>query len=392
MVALFAIVRVPAVPARTIHAQEQFVTAQYKRALQVPQGTEAFYLEEAYRHRRLTAAMEERFLSWGYLPVQTPSFDFYDVYTPLLREEDTRSIYRLIDREGDLLMLRSDVTLFLAKQMGLILRPDDLPTRVFYADTILRHQDPDDISKNEFFQIGAELIGRKGMEADAEIILLLSEILEAIAAPQYYVHLGCRRLFDATHAASVSDAELRRARRAVRLREWGRLRESLERAGYGSQAARDRVRLYSFIGSAGELEEFLSGLSQPLTEGELDAVGEIRELYLLLSELGLADRIRIDFSEIGNQPYHTGVAFQVYMDGLDSAVAAGGRYDGLLSVFGLDAPSVGFSVMLRKLQDRLGRDHHMSDVPPAERAPGEGFKDRVEAARKMRAEGKTVIL
>ncbi|MFP4565940.1 MAG: ATP phosphoribosyltransferase regulatory subunit [Spirochaetaceae bacterium] len=367
------------------------MTAQYKRALQVPQGTEAFYLEEAYRHRRLSAAIEERFLLWGYLPVQTPSFDFYDVYTPLLREEDARSIYRLIDREGDLLMLRSDITLFLAKQMGLILRPEDLPTRVFYADSILRHQAAEDISKNEFFQIGAELVGKPGMEADAEIILMLLDVLERIGVREFFIHLGCRSLFDAGFAGSDDDAR-RQARRGVQLRDRQAVRTALEARDRDAAEIDALLELYSFIGDLGELEELLSRLSGDLNEAELAAIEETLQLYRLLGELDAASRLRLDFSEIGNQPYHTGVAFQVYMDGLDSAVAAGGRYDGLLSVFGLDAPSVGFSLMLRKMQDQLATDSELFTPPRAETAPGEDFAARVRAARAMRDEGRTTLL
>jgi len=367
------------------------VTAQIKRALQVPQGTEAFYLEEAYRHRRLTAAIEERFLLWGYLPVQTPSFDFYDVYTPLLREEDARSIYRLIDREGDLLMLRSDITLFLAKQMGLLLRPEDLPTRVFYADSILRHQDPDDISKNEFFQIGAELIGKPGMEADAEVVLLLLDALDRIGIEAFFVHLGCRALFDATFAG-LDDTARRRAGQALRLRDWQAVRAELEATQTAESRTSALLELYGFIGDRAELDRLLEGIGDRLTTAETRAVEETMGLYDVLSELDAAARLRLDFSEIGNQPYHTGVAFQVYMDGLDSAIAAGGRYDGLLSVFGLDAPSVGFSIMLRKVQDQLPLDNELFEVPGAESAPGKNFAERVRAARSMRENGRTTLL
>ncbi|MFO7781274.1 MAG: ATP phosphoribosyltransferase regulatory subunit [Spirochaetia bacterium] len=367
------------------------MTAQYKRALQVPQGTEAFYLEEAYRHRRLSAAIEERFLLWGYLPVQTPSFDFYDVYTPLLREEDARSIYRLIDREGDLLMLRSDITLFLAKQMGLILRPGDLPSRVFYADSILRHQAAEDISKNEFFQIGAELIGKPGMEADAEIVLMLLDVLERVGVSGFFVHLGCRSLFDAGFAGADDDAR-RQARRGVRLRDWHAVRTALEALGRDGAEIDALLELYAFIGDLDELDELRGRISRDLNEAERGAIEETRALYLLLDSLDAASRLRLDFSEIGNQPYHTGVAFQVYMDGLDSAVAAGGRYDGLLSVFGLDAPSVGFSVMLRKIQDHLEIEDELFSPPEAETAPGVDFAARVRAARSMREDGRTTIL
>ncbi|MFP4067340.1 MAG: ATP phosphoribosyltransferase regulatory subunit [Spirochaetaceae bacterium] len=369
------------------------MTAQFRRALQVPQGTEGFYLEEAYRHRRLAQTIERIFLRWGYLPVQTPSFDFYDVYTPLLRDEDAKRIYRLIDREGDLLMLRSDITLFLAKQMGLILRAEDLPTRVFYADTILRHEDPEDISKNEFFQTGAELIGKPGTEADAEVVLLLQEVLADIGITRYFLHLGCRSLLDASlPPASVAEGERREAARAVRLREWHTLEDALGDAGRSPEEIRALSSLYRFIGTPKELDALLESVAPHLNPGERSAITEVRRLYDLLDELDATSRLRLDFSEVGNQPYHTGVAFEVYLDGLDSAVAAGGRYDGLLSVFGLDAPSVGFSMMLRKIRDQLELNSELSDPPQAEQAPGRSFTERVRSARTLRREGRTAIL
>jgi ATP phosphoribosyltransferase regulatory subunit len=190
----------------------------------------------------------------------------------------------------------------------------------------------------------------------------------------------------------VDDDARRQARRGVRLRDWNAVRtalEALERDGAEIDAL---LELYAFIGNLDELEELLGRISQDLNEAERAAIEETRELYLLLARLDAASRLRLDFSEIGNQPYHTGVAFQVYMDGLDSAVAAGGRYDGLLSVFGLDAPSVGFSLMLRKIQDHLEIDHELFSPPEAETAPGEDFAARVRAARSMREDGRTTIL
>ncbi|MDC7242086.1 MAG: ATP phosphoribosyltransferase regulatory subunit, partial [Spirochaetales bacterium] len=89
--------------------------------LRIPQGTESLYLEETFRHRKILRHMEDMCEEWGYLPVQTPVFDFYDNYRNLLDSRLEEQSYKLIDREGDLLMLRRDITLFLARQMGMIL-------------------------------------------------------------------------------------------------------------------------------------------------------------------------------------------------------------------------------------------------------------------------------
>jgi ATP phosphoribosyltransferase regulatory subunit len=76
-------------------------------------GSEGLYLEDAYRQRKILRGMEDLFELWGYLPVQTPVFDYYEIYQNLIDADAKNQIYRLFDREGDQLLLRNDITLFL---------------------------------------------------------------------------------------------------------------------------------------------------------------------------------------------------------------------------------------------------------------------------------------
>jgi len=264
----------------------------------------------------------------------------------------------MIDREGDLLMLRSDVTLFLAKQLGTMLTEEDLPTRVYYGDTILRHQDPQDISKNEFFQSGIELVGVDGIEGELEVLRLLAALLERVGSPPYIIHLGSRALLAAVLGVSP-EAVPREVANAVRMREHDELAVRAGELGLGSDRTRLLVDVAAFIGSPAELDAFIGeAASDGGTRDAMpaSALAELRRLSTLCSRLaehGLSELVRVDTSEIGTQPYHSGVAFQVYMDGFDSSLCAGGRYDGLLRSFGFDASSVGFSLMQRKLEPFL---------------------------------------
>jgi len=329
------------------------MAVQNGKFLQLPQGTEGIHLEEALRHRRLTRKLNDLFTSWGFLPVKTPVFDFYDNYRDLLKTPGEENLYRLMDREGDLLLLRSDVTLFLARQMGLYLNRNDLPARVSYADTILRHQNREDISKNEFFQTGVELIGVEGYEGDMEILLLLDQTLSLLDVSAF-LHLGSRNLF---RQMVPEDRETPALREALASRNRRALKEELT-LYHPPHTARLFSSLLLFIGSPGEFRQKLTG-DELKNHPELVAAGS----YLLkltegLQTLGGEREIRIDLSEIGSQPYHTGIVFQVYCEGVDSAVVSGGRYDRLLENFGLSAPSVGFSLLLRKIEALL--------PPPAE--------------------------
>ena len=363
------------------------MTEMNKRYLQVPQGTEGVHLEEAYRHRQVTYRLFRLFSLWGYWPVETPVFDFYDIYRPLLGAEH-KDVYRLIDREGDLLMLRSDITLFLAKQMGLWLRDEDLPTRVCYSDTILRHQHAEDISKNEFFQTGAELIGKAGEKADIEILLLLRRIFEELALTPA-LHLGSH-LFLTTALAECTEDERASAVEAIRGRDRERLRTILS-ARFSAQRAVLLEELFSFIGERAEFRELLAARSEVLRSHELEELHYLDRLVSRMEEAGYGDGVRIDLSEVGAQPYYTGIVFQCYLTGLDAAVASGGRYDKLLSSFGRECPSVGFSFLQRKVEHLL-EDGRFDPPGPAEETGRDDVIAAFREAEKQRAQGKAVIL
>ena len=368
------------------------------RLLQIPLGTESFFLEEAYRHREITYKLHRLFTSWGYLPVETPVFDFFDTYRNLL-SGNKKQIYRLIDREGDLLMLRSDITLFLAKQMGLILRDEDLPARVSYGDTILRHQNREDISSNEFFQSGAELIGVEGIEGDLEILMLMIETFETLGLSPA-IHFGSRKLVD-TVFSQLSGSDRQSAIEEVRNRERGKIIKRLS-ALYPEREAERLDQVLHFIGDREHFEELKSSLkaSPGSITGSInsDVIGILMDetfnwtsaVLDNLRELGKDELFQVDFSEVGEQPYYTGLVFQAYLPQLDSAIASGGRYDKLLSSFGLDAPSVGFSMMQRKVEPLAVE----SFSPPKESGSEKRgkFVENFKEAQRKRASGKIVTL
>ena len=340
----------------------------------LPQGTERLVLDEAFRRQVLTHRVQNLFTSWGYQPVQTPVFDFYDLYAPFLGTK-ADSVYRLVDREGDLLVLRSDITLFLARSMGVVLTEGHEPLRVCYADTILRHQDLEDISANEFYQIGAEFIGSQGPEGDLELLLLLEDILNLLGLADARVHLGSRAVFDAVFAAKLPK-DRPALLEAVALRQW-------DKVGPLS-------RLFSYQGDAKGVRALADSLPD-LDAPARAAVADLADRASTLESLGLGSRFRVDLSEVGRQDYYTGLVFQAYHPGLGDALASGGRYDKLLARFGLDSPSVGFSFHLGKVEHLVEFDPKASPSA-ARKAPGSTLADRLQNARKLRAEGRNVTL
>ena len=351
--------------------------------LQLPGGAETLLLEDAYAHRQVVAAIDRLFTSWGYLPIQTPMVDFFDGYRQLLDDEDARRVYRLVDRDGELLMLRGDATLFMAKQIGVALDAMQLPLRVCYYDSILRHQEGGDLSHSEFYQVGAELVGVEGDDGDLEALALLCQLLDELRLPGAVVHLGSRVLLDA-FAATEAEADV--LRHVVLSRDLHRLVEVIPTA---HEAA---VRLFAYVGEAASFVEDV----QQLTAGQPEpAAAELRRMAGIVATLlsiGAADRIRVDLSEIGSRSYHTGVAFSAYLPGLGSAVAAGGRYDRLLAAFGDGAPAAGFSLLLRKVESAMEDRGGFRPSAARERVEGGDFAERYRRAEQLRADGHVAVL
>lgn len=348
--------------------------------LRVPQGTESFFLEEAVKHKDILRRIEDQYTLWGYLPVQTPMIDFFDSYSELLDKKRIEESYRLINREGELLLLRSDITLFLARQMALTLDKKQLPLRVFYSDSILRYQNHEDISHNEFYQTGCELIGQDSLSGDLEVMMLLHDQLTDLELPPFRIHLGSRALFRALLSLNGLEGQEKEIAALLDTRCYPTLTEFLPAPA---------VDLLFFIGTFKEFRERCSQLGKEMESALAPILEDFNHSMEQLEEMGVADNFRIDLSEIGGQPYYTGFVFQAYMEGADRAIASGGRYDNLFGKFGMQVSSAGFSILLRKVE-KLMKNPPVSS-PMTIKKEG-NFAQAYKKASSERNKGNKVIL
>lgn len=347
--------------------------------LRVPQGTESFFLEEAVRHKDILRKIEDLYGLWGYLPVQTPMIDYYDSYGDLLDKKRQEESYRMVNRDGDLLIIRSDITLFLARQMALGLKPENLPLRVYYSDSILRYQNHEDISHNEFFQTGCELIGNDSLDGDLEVIMLLHDQLKDLHLPPFRIHIGSRALFRSLiNYYEAGDKE----------KEICQLLDTRSHSDLCEILPREAVDFLFFIGTVTEFEKVCSSLPSGLKVSLFPILDSFRLMTDQLGKTGKKQDFRIDISEIGGQPYYTGFVFQAYMEGADRAIASGGRYDDLFGRFGQDVSSVGFSLMLRKMEKLMVAN----ESPKTVKINKGDFAERYKEADKQRRSGKKVII
>lgn len=347
----------------------------HHQRLRLPTGTETMHLQEAARHRRITRILEDRFDAWGYTPVETPLVDYIDIYRPLLSEVGMRNTYRAVDRQGEIVAVRPDTTLFLAKQLGLHLCAEELPVRVWYNDQIVRTEGEDEIAGNEYQQAGLELVGSHGIEADAEVLAILQDTLGALGLTEAVIHVGSHRIIAAIGAVREMDrSALSLLDDTVRHRR--ELPDSLAFTG-------DEEELLRFIGRLDTFEQKLEHWT--ISADTRTAAEQLLETARLLAP---APEVRIDTSELGAFYYYTGIAFGAYHAESTAAIARGGRYDDLLGHFGFEAPSVGFSMFTRKLPVSVER----REVEPGVVAPGSTIQERLAAAHAAHTRGERMHL
>lgn len=335
----------------------------------LPVGTQALSFGEAHRRHKIRNLLGEVFTLWGYVPVSTPLADFYE---PFRRFVDASTVYRFVDREGDLLLLRPDSTLFLARSLALNLASVREPMRLWYAQEILRHTPANHPVSDTGFQAGAEFIGQEEGEADWEILVLACELLQQLGIDQYRIHLGCRRLWERLcQEEGLQPTE-------------GLLRDVQRLSGPNWDRLSSRTReILAFIGTPEEAE---GPVAQSLEWAEAHF---LVQTYHTLSRAGLRGEVVLDLSELGHMPYYTGLVFCLYAPNFAAPVVSGGRYDELLGQFGVRAPSVGFSLNLGLLE--AGQDEPSLPGPPP-RAQGNTWLERLTEARTRRARGEAVLL
>lgn len=356
-----------------------------EKLLKTPQGAESIFLDEAYKHVKINETINEIYTKWGYLPIKTPVFDYYETYEKLLSETSKRNCFRLMDRDGELLLLRNDITLFLARQLGRVIRDNNEVLRVHYSDSILRHQNEIDISSNEFFQTGAELVGVSGLYGDLEAITLLQDIITDLNIPGTKIHIGSRAIFDKiVESLKITNSD--RLLELINLRDFISLISFL--SDYTSEAE-FVTNLFLFIGKFDEFKKFIASNSSNISKIAIEnETSYLTSIGSNLEEIDQIDSIRFDLSEVANKDYYTGIVFKAYTQDVDSAIASGGRYNDLIKSFGKSIPSVGFSIMLRKVEDKI-TDSRFNTPQIEEVEFSSNFKDSFLKAKENRAKGKS---
>jgi ATP phosphoribosyltransferase regulatory subunit len=311
----------------------------------IPPGTRDILPDELRELRRLEATLRDVFERFGYGEVATPTIEYHDV---LARGDElgAPAAYRFFDERGELLAMRSDMTIPIARLVAERFANDDPPFRFAYLGRAYRAIRPQRGQMREFMQAGVELIGQDAPDGTAEMVEVLSAALDAVGLTRAVIGLGdadlYRQLLDAVGV--VGDTRQAIAERLASHDLVG-LETEIDSLGLGAAERETLVRLPGIRGGGEALAEAreLGGAAVERATARLAAT------YEALQERGVADRIRLDLGLLRDLGYYSGAILEVYDPALGHVLGGGGRYDGLLARFGLDLPAAGFALYLERL-------------------------------------------
>ena len=353
-------------------------------AWQLPPGIEDLLPPQAAALEGVRARVLALLGAWGYELVIPPLIEYADALLTGTGADLGVQTFRLTDPlTGAQLGVRADMTPQVARIDAR--HGGEGVRRLCYLGSVLTTAMPAPGAVRNPVQLGAELYGHAGVDADVEVVRLLLAVLEVTRAGPMQLDLGHVGIYRALAQAAGLDADTEHAlfgllqRKAV-----PDMHALLDAAGVDHEAHGWLAALPTLYGDHAVLDEAgirFAGAPAPVRA----ALDELRAIATRLGDCAPAARLSFDLAELRGYGYHTGAVFAAYLPGQGQAIARGGRYDGIGRVFGRDRPATGFSVELNKLVPAAG-----ARVAPVA-APADTDPALLDFIATLRAQGRAVV-
>ncbi len=316
-----------------------------------PEGTRDLLFEECEARRTVEGILSRFFAGRGFTEVVTPGLEFLELYHLKSGSLPVESMYKLTDAKGRLIVMRPDSTIPIARLVATRLRGCDLPVRLFYNQSVYTANPGLKGRSDEVVQTGIEIIGSNSRRADLEVIATAVEALGACETSDFRLEIGHIGIFRSLiDNLPITEEEREQTRRLIEQKNYPALNDHLDRLAGDRKIIENLKQLPRLFGGEEVFEKAAALFADPKTE---EILTYLSILYHDLEALGLQEKISVDLGIVNRNEYYTGVVFRGYVEGFGETVLSGGRYDTLLSEFGLDLPATGFGINVDAVANNL---------------------------------------
>ena len=325
-----------------------------EQLLHTPEGVRDIYHEECAKKLALQNRLHKTLHLYGYHDIQTPMYEYFDVFRKEIGTIPSRELYKFFDRDGNTLVLRPDITPQIARATATLFKDDELPARLCYmGNTFINHSSYRGRLK-ENTQLGAELIGDSTVDADAEILSMTVECLQKAGLKDFQLSVGHADFFQGlVEAAGISEEDEEELRELLANKNFFGVEEFAETLNL-------KAELNELFHMLGSLNVDLNDLKRAKEAAAsypriLAAIHNLEELHKVLEVYGIQKYISFELGIISSYQYYTGIIFSGYTFGSGEPIVKGGRYDKLLTYYGKTSASIGFAIVIDQLMAALSR-------------------------------------
>ncbi len=364
-----------------------------KNLLHTPEGVRDIYNSECEVKLNLQRSLNDLLLSYGYHNIQTPSFEFFDIFNHERGTISSKDMYKFFDRDGSTLVLRPDITPSIARCVAKYYKEETMPIRLSYLGNTFRNSTSYQGKLKEVTHLGAELFNHGGADADGEMIAMTIECLLKSGLKEFQLEIGDADFLPSlVEEAGFKEEDAAELKTLIENKNMFGIEEMIMSKELNPDLKKMFLEFLELFGSLDMLEYAKSITKNPRA---LKIIGRLERLNDILNDYGFSKYVSFDLGMVSELDYYTGVIFKVYTYGTGEPIATGGRYDNLVSQFGKEAPAIGLSIVIDQLMLALSRQKLL------EKANSQGtlilYKEKyrkkaIDLANKFRRDGLDITL
>lgn len=324
------------------------------RLLHTPDGVRDTLNDECQKKQSLERELHKVLVSFGYRDLETPTFEFFDVFGREVGTTPSQELYKFFDREGNTLVLRPDITPSIARSAAKYFMDEDMPIRLSYMGNTFINNHSYQGRLKESTQLGAELIGDDTVDGDAEMIAMAIDALKSSGLKDFQISVGHVEFFRGLmEAAGLSEEQEEVIRELIANKNFFGVEEEISDCSMNQN-------LKELFGMLGTIYDNAASFEEAKTYAAdypkvYKAIRRLEDLDAVLKVYDVDKYVTYEFGMLSSYHYYTGVIFAGYTYGSGEPIVKGGRYDKLLTYFGKDAASIGFAIVVDQLMAAISR-------------------------------------
>ncbi len=326
--------------------------------VKLPQGVRDALEKECYNINKIKDTLRNVFLLSGYNFVQSAGLEYYDTYSTIKSSIAQSKMFKMTDKDGNLIVLRPDMTLAVARIAASKINNPSAKL-CYFAETYDFSASGN--SYREVSQAGIEILGQNGAFADAQAIAFAIDCLLAVGLENFKIDIGHVGFFKGLlEGSGLTFEQAEEVRGYINAKDSINTQLSLQKYNLSGRAQKAIMALPALFGG---IEILAEAEKLTKTQAALSALKELNLTYCFLCDLGYEKYISFDLGTVKSLDYYSGIVFTGLASGVGAPLLSGGRYDNLTAEFGKKISAVGFAIGLKRTLTALEKVDKTVEVP-----------------------------